>query len=121
MKRRDSSSPHAGAHGPDAHGHAHGHGHDHAHERSHDGHHDHDHGHGPGHDHAGRGLGIAFWLIGTFTIVEAVGGYWSGSLALLADAGHMFVDTLALALAFFAHRLARRPASHARSFGHTRL
>jgi cobalt-zinc-cadmium efflux system protein len=83
--------------------------------------HDHGHGHDHGHDHAGRGLGIAFWLIGTFTIVEAVGGYWSGSLALLADAGHMFVDTLALALAFFAHRLARRPASHRRSFGHTRL
>ncbi len=89
------------------------------------GHHDHhhDHGHGHGHDHsaAGASLGTAFWLIGLFTIVEAVGGYWSGSLALMADAGHMFVDTLALALAFFAHRLARRPASRARSFGHTRL
>jgi cobalt-zinc-cadmium efflux system protein len=53
-------------------------------------------------------------------LVEAVGGWWSGSLALMADAGHMFVDTLSLALAFSAQRLARRPASHARSFGHSR-
>lgn len=95
----------------------------------HDDHHDHDHHHDHGHDHdhglaghgAGNGLGVSFWLIGGFTVVEAVGGYWSGSLALLADAGHMFVDTLALALAYFAHRLASRPASESRSFGHSRL
>ncbi len=92
--------------------------------REHDHDHDHEHEHhrGPGHGHgSGSGLGVAFWLIGLFTIVEAVGGYWSNSLALMADAGHMFVDTLALALAYFAHRLARRPASRDRSFGHTRL
>jgi cobalt-zinc-cadmium efflux system protein len=112
---------HDHAAGPDA-GHGHSHEpHDHSHEphgHSHD-HHGHEHGlaaHG-----ASNGLGVAFWIIGGFTIVEAVGGYWSGSLALLADAGHMFVDTLALALAFFAHRLASRPASESRSFGHTRL
>lgn len=110
---------HGHDHGP-SHGHGvphdpgHGHGHGHQHEHGHG--HDHAHSHG-----ASGGLGIAFWLIGGFTIVEGVGGYWSGSLALLADAGHMFVDTLALALAYFAHRLARRPASHARSFGHSRL
>jgi cobalt-zinc-cadmium efflux system protein len=110
------------------HGHSHPHGYAHGHSHSHG----HDHGtagrphrgagHGPasGKD-AGAGLGIAFWLIGVFTIVEAAGGYWSGSLAVLADAGHMFVDTLALALAYAAHRLAHRPASEARSFGHSRL
>ncbi len=117
----------AAAHGDHPRDHRHGH---------HDHHHDHDdHGHAgiPGHDHepvhvhglaasgGSGGLGVAFWLIGGFTIVEALGGYWSGSLALLADAGHMFVDTLALALAFFAHRLARRPASESRSFGHSRM
>jgi cobalt-zinc-cadmium efflux system protein len=69
----------------------------------------------------GASLGFVFWLIGVFTIVEAVGGWWSGSLAVLADAGHMFVDTLAIALAYAAHRLARRPANHSRSFGHSRL
>jgi len=110
-----SDQPHHGGEGhDDDHGHSHEHGHGHGHGHGHD--HAHAHSHG-----SGGSLGIAFWLIGGFTIVEGVGGYWSGSLALLADAGHMFVDTLALALAYFAHRLARRPASHARSFGHSRL
>jgi cobalt-zinc-cadmium efflux system protein len=114
----------AGGHSGRA-GRAHGHGHG-PHPA-----HDHGHGKGSGHCHgaaepapgdgAGVGLGIAFWLIGAFTIIEAVGGVLSGSLTLLADAGHMFVDTLALALAYGAHRLARRPANEARSFGHTRL
>jgi cobalt-zinc-cadmium efflux system protein len=102
----------------------HDHGHDHTHGHG-DGHDGHDHGHGHVHGLGGavspNGLGVAFWIIGGFTIVEALGGYWSGSLALLADAGHMFVDTLALALAYFAHRLASRPASESRSFGHSRL
>ena len=73
------------------------------------------------HRTGGSSLGVAVWLIGGFTIVEAVGGWLSGSLALLADAGHMFIDTLAIALAYAANRLARRPASRSRSFGHTRL
>lgn len=122
------------------HDHEHGHGHGHDHDHHHDHGHGHGHGHGQGHDdghghddhhhghdhglsaHQGSGgLGIAFWLIGGFTIVEALGGYWSGSLALLADAGHMFVDTLALALAYWAHRLASRPASQSRTFGHSRM
>jgi cobalt-zinc-cadmium efflux system protein len=83
-------------------------------------HHDHDHEQGHNHAHAGERLGIAFWLIGAFTLVEAMGGWWSGSLTLLADAGHLFVDTLALALAYGAQRLAQRPASRQRSFGHSR-
>lgn len=104
--------PSDAAHHDDAHHHDHGH--HHAHGSGH-GHHDHTHA------RHSRSLGFVFWLIGTFTLVEAVGGYWSGSLALLADAGHMFVDTLALALAYFAHRLAKRPASSTRTFGHSRL
>jgi cobalt-zinc-cadmium efflux system protein len=60
-------------------------------------------------------------LIGGFMVVETIGGFWSGSLTLLADAGHMFVDALALALAYFANRLSKRPASATRSFGHSRL
>ena len=94
--------------------------HDHGHRQEHGHSHSHGHGHGHGHGHADGRLGIAFWVIGGFTIVEAVGGWWSGSLTLLADAGHLFVDTLALALAYGAQRLARRPASHHRSFGHSR-
>ena len=115
MAQHDHDQPHGHGHG----GHS-GHGHDHSHP---DGHGPAAAGHGHGlAAHAGsHGLGLAFWLIGAFTIVEAFGGYWSGSLALLADAGHMFVDTLALALAYFAHRLARRPASQSRTFGHSRV
>ena len=81
-------------------------------------------GHGHGHGHAprpGGALRASFWLIACFTVVEAFGGWYSGSLALLADAGHMLVDTLALALAWSAQWLASRPPSSARSFGHARV
>lgn len=54
-------------------------------------------------------------------IAEAVGGIISGSLALLADAGHMLTDTAALALAWLAVRLARRPADWKRTFGFDRF
>ena len=91
------------------------------HHASHHGHdHDEEHtAHGLHGSHSHR-LGAAFWIIGAFTCVEAVGGWWSGSLTLLADAGHLFVDTLALGLAYAAQRLALRPASSHRTFGHGR-
>ena len=54
-------------------------------------------------------------------IAEAIGGVISGSLALLADAGHMFVDSSALLLAWLGARLARRPPDARRSFGYARL
>jgi len=54
-------------------------------------------------------------------IAEAVGAYLSGSLALLADAGHMLVDVGALALALLAARIAQRPATPERSFGLVRF
>ena len=69
----------------------------------------------------GRNLGFAFWLICLVMVAEAVGGYWSGSLTLTADAGHMFVDAASLALAWFAHRLAVRPRTDTRSFGYARV
>ena len=50
-------------------------------------------------------------------LAEVVGGYLAGSLALLADAGHMLVDVGALALALLAARVAQRPATAERSFG----
>ena len=64
-----------------------------------------------------------FWamlLTGGFMLVEVVGGLLSGSLALLADAGHMLTDFAALALAWLAFRLARRPADSLRSYGYHR-
>lgn len=86
--------------------------------------HNHDHGHAHhGHSHgvtSERRVAIAMWITGGFMVVEAVGGYLSGSLALIADAGHMLTDTGALALAWLAVRFARRPADDARSYGYHR-
>jgi cobalt-zinc-cadmium efflux system protein len=53
-------------------------------------------------------------------VAEVAGGLLSGSLALLADAGHMLTDTAALGLAWYAFRVGRRPATAARSYGHDR-
>jgi len=53
-------------------------------------------------------------------LVEVLGGLWSGSLALLADAGHMVADTGSLALAWFAAWLSERPANAHRGHGHGR-
>ncbi|KAB7738967.1 cation diffusion facilitator family transporter [Parvibaculum sedimenti] len=83
-------------------------------------HREHDHGHGHSHEHGAgneRRVLVALWITGGFMLVEAAGGFISGSLALIADAGHMLTDTGALALAWIAVRLARRPADEARSYG----
>lgn len=61
------------------------------------------------------------WLTGGFMLFQAVGGMLSGSLALIADSGHMLSDTAALALAWFAFRLAKRPADKKRSYGYHRF
>ena len=81
----------------------------------------HDHSHS--HDHKGniRRVQIALILTGLFMLVEVVGGIISGSLALLADAGHMLTDTMALALAAFAFRVSSRPADSRRSYGYQRF
>ena len=52
---------------------------------------------------------IPFLLIFAFAIVETVGGFWTGSLALLSDAGHMFSDVAALGLAWFGAVISRNP------------
>ena len=75
-------------------------------------------------DTHGRNVRRIFWallLIGGFMVVEVIGGIISGSLALLADAAHMFVDTVSLFFAWIAFRLSRRPADRARTFGYHRL
>jgi cobalt-zinc-cadmium efflux system protein len=77
-----------------------------------------------GHDHDTSGtrrLGIALWLTAGFMVAEAIGGYLAGSLALLADAGHMLTDTAALSMAFLAARLSARPADPRRSYGYQRV
>lgn len=62
----------------------------------------------------------AMLLTGSFMLVEVAGGLISGSLALLADAGHMLTDTAALAMGWLGARLARRPADQLRSYGYHR-
>lgn len=89
------------------------HGHDHGHDH-------HDHGAmgaaGPTDQNARRVL-IALVLTAGFMLVEVAGGLISGSLALLADAGHMLTDAASLALALAAFRLARRPADDVKTYG----
>lgn len=87
--------------------------------------HSHDHAHLHGHAHSRGGsrgrLAFAFALTCLMLVVEAFGGWWSGSLALLADAAHMLVDAGALALAWAAAVYALKPADARRSFGYARM
>ena len=98
----------------------------------HDHQHPHDHGHscGHGHDHSHvpemseaneRKVLFSFFLIFSFMVVEVIGGLISGSLALLADAGHMLTDAAALALAYAAFRFGRKAADTKRTFGYLRF
>lgn len=64
---------------------------------------------------------IALVLTASFMFVEVIGGILSGSLALLADAGHMLTDTMALGLAAAAFHVSKRPADAKRSFGYHRF
>lgn len=93
----------------------HDHGHDHGHA--------HDHGHR--HEHGGANANekrlFATLLLGlSYMGVEAVGGWLVGSLALVADAGHMLSDAAALALTLFALRMARLPPDARRTYGYHR-
>jgi cobalt-zinc-cadmium efflux system protein len=83
--------------------------------------HDHDHDHRHGHSHAPRDMGRAFAigviLNAAFVVAEAAAGLWTGSMALLADAGHNLSDVLALLLAWGAVVLARRAPTARRTYG----
>lgn len=100
---------------PDMHSHGHEHGHEHG------------HGHGAhaGHVHAAGAdewrVAWAFAIIVVFLAVQVAGGVVSGSLALLADAGHMVSDAVALGMSWAALRIGRRPADLLRSYGYRRL
>jgi cobalt-zinc-cadmium efflux system protein len=77
--------------------------------------------HHPHHEHRhgapGGALRFAATLTVAFALLEAVGGLWTGSLALLSDAGHMLTDGAALALGAVAAWMARRPPSERHSYG----
>jgi cobalt-zinc-cadmium efflux system protein len=65
-------------------------------------------------------LTVALVLVAGVLVVEVAGGLWTGSLALLADAGHMFADAGGLALALFAIWIASRPPTPAKTYGYYR-
>jgi cobalt-zinc-cadmium efflux system protein len=80
----------------------------------------HEHPHEAVRGESRRALGITLALTVSFTIAEVIGGLLTGSLALLADAGHMLSDNLSLGLALFAAWLAGRPETPEKSFGYKR-
>src|SRR5262245_64136010 len=67
-----------------------------------------------------RRLGLSLGLAAGAMLVEAAGGLWTGSLALLADAGHMLSDVSALSLSALALSLAQRPRGPQQTYGHHR-
>ncbi|WP_369061253.1 cation diffusion facilitator family transporter [Caulobacter sp. 73W] len=108
------------------HDHHHHHGHDHHHDHGHG--HGHSHGHGHGHSHGhghhhhaptdfGRAFAIGTALNLGFVVVEAAAGFWTNSLALLADAGHNLSDVLGLVMAWIAAELAKRAPTARRTYG----
>ena len=103
--------------------------HSHRHGNHHHQHHQHDHGHshggGGGHTHIHtnnkKALFLSFLLITAFMIVEVIGGLYTGSLALLADAGHMLSDAIAMGLALFAFKIGEKAASSSKTYGYKRF
>ena len=94
------------------------HSHDHAHsERGEHGAHSHDHSHSSA---SAARLGWALTVTGAVVIAELVGAFWSGSLSLAADAGHMVVDASGLVVALIAARLMRRPRDEKHTWGWAR-
>lgn len=83
--------------------------------------HDHGHSHASGRAEDRRRLLIVLAVTGTVVVVEAVGAWLSGSLALLADAGHMLTDAVGILIALSASLIATRPASPKRTFGYHRV
>ncbi|MGF7170841.1 cobalt-zinc-cadmium efflux system protein [Sphingobium xanthum] len=103
------------------HGHDHGHGHAHDHSHGHSHGHDHGHHHGAGHVHApadfGRAFAIGIVLNSAFVVIEAAYGLISGSMALVADAGHNLSDVLGLLIAWGATILSKRSPNTRFTYG----
>ena len=95
---------------------AHSHEHAHSADGGHGGH-SHDHSHAAA---SAKRLGLALAVTGTVIIAELLGAFWSGSLSLAADAGHMVVDASGLVIALIAAHLIRRPRDEKHTWGWAR-
>lgn len=81
----------------------------------------HDHSHNHTHGANKKVLLISFIIITSYMIVEAIGGYLTNSLALLADAGHMLSDAISLGIALLALTLGAKVANHSKTYGYKRF
>ena len=72
------------------------------------------------HDHDRRQLALALGLTGSYCVVEFVGGWFTNSLALLSDAGHMLSDVTAMGLSLFAAYISTLPVTSQKTFGYYR-
>lgn len=81
----------------------------------------HDHSHNHTHGANIKVLLISFIIITSYMIVEAIGGYLTNSLALLADAGHMLSDAISLGIALLAFTLGAKVANHSKTYGYKRF
>jgi cobalt-zinc-cadmium efflux system protein len=113
------SPEHSASRGEQAHGHAHAHAHAHAHggERRED----HAAAHRRGRAGEGRRVVAVLALTAVVLVAEVIGGLWSGSLALLSDAGHMLSDLAAQLLSLVALKIAARPSDARRTYGWYRV
>ena len=88
----------------------------------------HGHAHGHGHHHHGGSAGarnrkrltVTLLLVSVYMVAEVIGGFYTNSLALLADAGHMLSDAGALSLSLFAIWIAQRPPTPRHTYGYYR-
>lgn len=83
--------------------------------------HDHHHHHAHGHDHASRNLLIALVLNLGFAAIEAAGGAYTNSVAIMSDALHDFGDALSLGVAWYLQRVSMRPRDKFYSYGYRRF
>ena len=95
---------------------------------------EHEHSHSDGHSHASnanpvshdtkgyqRTLLLSFIIITGYMFVEAIGGWLTGSLALLSDAGHMLSDAVALGATLMAFKIGEKAATQQKTFGYKRF
>ncbi len=78
-------------------------------------------GHNHHHHHSTKNIKVAFWLNFVFTIIEIIGGFYTNSIAILADALHDLGDTIALGIAWFLDKYSKKKRDKRYSYGYGRF